>query len=47
MKPRRKYYELIMLAGVIVNIFIFVSLSKRLNTYIAVVVAPDTSVVGQ
>jgi hypothetical protein len=47
MKPKIKHYELIMALGIVVNIIIFVSLSKRLDRYIATIVDPYDSAVTQ
>ncbi len=45
MRPKIKHYELIMAVGVIINIIIFVTLSKRLDRYVATVVDPYDSAI--
>jgi hypothetical protein len=47
MKTKVKHYEIIMAVGIIINIVIFSSLSKRLDKYITTVTVADTSTAGQ
>ena len=47
MRPKIKHYEILMAVGVIINIIIFISLSKRLDKYIGTVVDPYDSAVTQ